>query len=86
MRRPLLYSRNITQQLGLQDELPLLVLLARLECLVILPPNGPGALSTFDIPHYVSTSRHIALAGLAGHEVDYALEEVRLAMLAAEIL
>jgi hypothetical protein len=67
-------SRNIAQQLRLQDELALLVLLALLERLVVLPPHRLVALPARNIPHDVSPGRHVSLRSFAGRHVDDRVE------------
>ena len=79
-------SENITEHLRLQDELPLLVLLALLERLVVLPPHVLAALSARDVSHEVSPRRHVPLAGLTLDHVDHHVEQVCLTMLASEVL
>lgn len=76
---------DVAEELSLEDELALLVLLARLVRLVILPANSLLALFAGDVTDYVSACRHAALRGLAGLNVDYAVEEVGLTMLTAEV-
>jgi hypothetical protein len=75
-----------TQELRLKDELALLVLLARLVRLVVLPADRLVALLARYVAHDVAPRRHVALAGLPLLDVDDAVEEVRFAMLAAEVL
>lgn len=77
---------DITQQLGLEDELALLVLLARLVGAVVLPAHRLLALLARDVPHDMPASRHAALRRLARVHVDDRVEEVGLAVLAAEVL
>jgi hypothetical protein len=77
---------NRTQQLRLQDEFPLLVLLARLIRLVILPPNRLPALPTHDVPHDVTAGCHVAFCSFAQGDVDDGVEEEGFAVLAAEVL
>jgi hypothetical protein len=77
---------NIAQQLRLQNELPLLILLARLIGLIVFPPHRLITLSADNIPHDMSTGRHIAFGGLAGIDIDDIVKEVGFAVLAAEIL
>lgn len=52
-----------TEQLGLEYELALLVLLARLVRLVVLPPDRLLALPARDVPHDVPARRHVAFRG-----------------------
>lgn len=77
---------NRAQQLGLQDILPLLVLLRRLVRLVVLPANRLLALTAADIPHHVAAGRHVALYGIGLRDVDDGGEEVGFPVLAAEVL
>ena len=79
-------SVHIAKQLGLQDVLPLLVLLARLERLVVLPAHRLLALAARDVPHDVPARRHVTLAGVARRDVDDVVKEVCFAVLAAEVL
>lgn len=77
---------DVTEQLGLKDELALLVFLARLVRLIVLPADRLLALLAGDIADDVAARRHAALRGLAGFDVDHAVKEVRLAVLPAEVL
>lgn len=79
-------SGHDTEQLGFQNELALLILLARLKGLVILPADRLFALFAEYIPHHMPTCRHIAFPGLARRYIHDTVEEVRFAMLATEIL
>jgi hypothetical protein len=79
-------SGDGAEQLGLQDELALLVLLAGLVGLVILPADRLLALAALDVAHYVTSGRHVALVGVGFGDVDDAVEEVCLAVLAAKVL
>lgn len=74
------------EQFLFQDELALLVFLARLVCLVILPPYRFLALSAGNIAHDVSAGSHAPLDGFRLGDVHNVIEEVGFAMLAAEIL
>lgn len=74
------------EQFLFQDELALLVFLARLVCLVILPPYRFLALSAGNIAHDVSAGGHAALDGLGLGDIHNVIEEVGFAVLAAEIL
>jgi hypothetical protein len=74
------------EQLGLQDELALLVLLASLVGLVVLPADCLLALTAVDVAYYVTTGSHVALVRVGLGDVDDAVEQVRLAVLAAEVL
>ncbi len=76
----------IAKQLRLQDKLPFLILLASLECLVILPSHCLVTLSAGDVADDVSARGHVALRGIASYDIDDVIEEVGLAMLAAEVL
>ena len=53
-----------TEQLGLEYELALLVLLARLVRLVVLPPHRLPALPAQYVPHDVPARRHVAFRGV----------------------
>ena len=75
-----------TQQLGLEYELPFLVLLARLERLVVLPAHRLLALPAHDVPHDMPSRRHVAFGGFGLRDVDDGVEEVGFAVLAAEVL
>ncbi len=77
---------DVAQQLGLEDELALLVLLGALERLIVLPPHRLLALAAHDVADNVAARRHVALARLARVDVDHRIEEVRLAMLSSEVL
>ena len=74
------------EQLCLQDEFALLVLLAGLVRFVVLPAHRFLALSAVNIAYDVATGGHVALVGLGLGDVDNAVEEVGLSMLAAEVL
>jgi hypothetical protein len=74
------------EQLRLQDELSFLVLLARLVGLVVLPADRLLALAALDVAHYVTARGHVALVRVGLGDVDDAVEQVRLAVLAAEVL
>jgi hypothetical protein len=80
------HLRDVTQQLRLQNIFPLLIFLTRFKGLVVLPPYRLSALPTGYIPHDMPPCGHVALAGVAGGDVDDVVEEVGFAMLAAEIL
>ena len=75
-----------TQQLCLQDKLPLFVFLAGLVRLVVLPPYSLLALPADDIAYHVATSCHAALYCLRLVDVHDVVEEECLAVLAAEVL
>jgi hypothetical protein len=83
--KPFRSSRHRAKQFTLQDELPFLVLLARLVRLVILPPYTLIALLAVDIPNQVSSCRHVPLGGIGCSSVDDVVEEEGLAVLAAEV-
>ena len=77
---------DITQKLGLQYKLPLLIFLTALKGLIILPPHRLVALSASNIPYNMSASGHVALGGFACGYIYDVVEEVGFAVLAAEIL
>lgn len=77
---------NIGKQLSLQNELALLVLLARLVGFIVLPPHHLLALAAVDVPNDVAARRHITLAGVARLDVDDRVEEVGFAVLAPKVL
>lgn len=79
-------SIDCTQQLSLQDELPLLILLARLIRLVIFPPHSLPALPAQDVPHNMPASGHVSFRSLSQGDVDDGAEEIGFAVLAAEVL
>lgn len=74
------------QQFLLQDELALLVFLAALVGLVVLPTHSLLALAAGDVADDVATGGHTALDGIGLGDVHDGVEEVGLAMLAAEVL
>lgn len=76
---------NITKQLRLQNELPLLVFLTTLKCLIVFPPHRIATLSALYVADDVSASRHVSFGGFAGGYVDDVVEEVGFAVLAPEI-
>lgn len=78
--------RDRAEELSLKNVLALLVLLRGLVRLVVLPADGLLALPARDVAHDVPAGRHVALAGLALGDVDNRVEEVGLAVLAAEVL
>ena len=78
--------RHEHQQLRLQDVFPLLVFLIRLIRLIVLPPHRLLALPARNIPHYVSTGRHVAFCGFALGHIHDGVEEVGFAVLAPEAL
>jgi hypothetical protein len=77
---------DVTEQLMLEDELPLLVLLTALVGLVVLPANHFFALATLDVADDMAARGHIPLARLARFHIDDGVEEVGLTMLATEVL
>jgi hypothetical protein len=77
---------DVAEQLGLEDELALLVLLGILVGLVVLPADRVLALPAGDVAHNVPARCHVALARLARLDVDDRVEEVGFAMLATEVL
>lgn len=79
-------SSNSAEKLCLQDEFALLVLLTSLICLIIFPTHSLFALSTVDVAYYVAPSGHVTLVGLRLGNVDNAIEQIRFAMLATEVL
>ena len=79
-------SVDLTQQLLLQDVLALLVLLRRLVGAVVLPAHDLLALAAVDVAHHVPARGHVALPGLALLDVHDRVEQVRFAVLAAEVL
>lgn len=79
-------STNITEKLGLEDELALLVPLGGLERLVVLPPHRLLAATARNVAHDVAARRHATLVGLARLDVDNRVEEVGFSVLAAEVL
>jgi hypothetical protein len=77
---------HLTQQLLLQNILILLILLRTLIRTIVLPAHHLAALATRNITHYMTASRHVALARFALLDIDDFVEEVGFAVLAAEIL
>ena len=77
---------NLTQQLRLQNELPLFVLLAIFIRLIVFPSHCLFALPAADIPNDMAPRCHVALIGFAVDDVDDFAEEVGFAVLAAEVL
>lgn len=77
---------DITQKLGLQYKLPLLIFLTALKSLIILPPYRLVALSASNIPYNMSAGGHVAFRGFACGYIYDVVEEVGFAVLAAEIL
>lgn len=74
------------QQLRLEDELALLVFLARLVRLVVLPPDTSIAAAAVDVPHDMPAGGHITFVRFGAVDVDDVVEEVGLTVLAAEVL
>lgn len=74
------------EQLGLENELALLVLLGRLVGLVVLPADDLVADAAGDVADDVAAGGHVTLARLGALDVDDGVEEVGLAVLAAEVL
>lgn len=77
---------HLAQQLGLENVLALLVLLRRLVRLVVLPADRVAAAAADYVAHHVPARRHIALGRVTRVDVDHRVEQVRLAMLAPEVL
>lgn len=78
-------SVNHLQQLGLEDELALLILLTRLIGLVVFPTHDLIALSADDVTDDMSARGHVALHRVARVNVDHAGEEEGFAVLTAEV-
>jgi len=76
---------NITKQLRLKNELPLLIFLTTLKRLIVFPSHGITTLPALYVADDVSASRHVSLGGFAGCYVDDVVEEVGFAVLTAEI-
>ena len=79
-------SIHRAQQLRLQDEFPLLVLLTRLVRLIVLPPHRVLTLPARYIPHNVPASGHIPFCSVPESNIHNSIEEVRFAVLTAEVL
>lgn len=79
-------SGDGAQKLFLQDELALLVLFTGFIRLIVFPADGLLALAAVDVAYYVTSRSHIALVGVRLGDVDDGIEEVRLAVLTAEVL
>ena len=79
-------SGDGAQELCLEDELALLVLLARLVGLVVFPADRLLALAAVDVAYNVAARRHVALVGVGFGHVDDAVEQVGFAVLATEVL
>lgn len=80
------FLADVAEQLGLEDELALLVFLARLVGLVVLPADRLLALLAGDVADDVAPRRHAALRRLARVDVDDRVEQVSFAVLTAEVL
>jgi len=78
-------SGDGAQKLFLQDELALLVLFTGFIRLIVFPADGLLALAAVDVAYYVTSRSHIALVGVRLGDVDDGIEEVRLAVLTAEV-
>ena len=78
--------KNLTQQLGLQNEFILLVFLRLLIRLVVLPSDARGTLFAANVAHNVFPRGHVSFDGFVAEDVDDGGEEVGFAVLAAEIL
>lgn len=76
----------MAQELGLEDELALLVLFGRLVGLVVFPADRLLAMPAIDVAHNVAPSGHVALGGFALGDIDDLVEEVGFAVLTAEVL
>lgn len=79
-------SGDGAQKLFLQDELALLVLFTGFIRLIVFPADSLLALAAVDVAYYVTSRGHIALVGVRLGDVDDGIEEVRLAVLTAEVL
>lgn len=79
-------SVDLSEQLGLQDELALLVLFRVFIGLVILPTNSLLAMSAADVAHDMTAGSHVPLGSFALGDIYDAVEEVGFAMLAAKVL
>lgn len=77
---------HLAEQLCLQYEFALLVLLARLICLVVLPANRLLALLAEYIAYDVSPRCHVAFSSISRSDVHHIVKQVRLAMLTSEVL
>lgn len=86
MKRNAVFSSYITEKLCFENKLPLFVLFGGLVSFVIFPAHCFLALTTSNIANYMPTGRHVALTWLASLNVHNSMEQVGLAMLAAEIL
>ena len=82
----MLFLGDITQQLSLENKLPLLVLLGSFVGLVIFPAHRFFTLMTGNVTHDMPPSCHIALDWFAGIDVDDFVEKVGLTMLATKVL
>lgn len=70
----------------LEYKLALLVFLAALVRLVVFPTHNLAALAASYVADNVAARRHVALARLAGFDINDCVEEVGLPMLASEVL
>ena len=83
---PFWFLADVAEQLGLEDELALLVLFAGFVGLVVLPTDRFVALAASDVADNVPACRHVTFARLASRHVHDTVEQIRLAVLAAEVL
>jgi len=79
-------SIHRAKELSLKDELALLIPLGRLVRLVVLPADNLATDAARDVAHNMAARRHGSLGRFARLDVDYRVEEVRFAMLTAEVL
>jgi hypothetical protein len=77
---------DVAEKLGLENKFALLILFRRLVCLVVFPSNDLGALAAGDVSNDVATGGHVALARIAGVDIDDIVEEICLTVLAAKVL
>lgn len=77
---------NIAEKLCLEDEFPFLVFLRRLVGLVVFPADSGLAVAAGDVADDVLACGHGSFEGFARIDVDYGVEEVGFAVLAAEVL
>jgi len=82
---PFWFLADVAEQLGLEDELALLVLFAGFVGLVVLPTDCFVALTASDVADNVPACRHVTFARLASRHVHDTVEQIRLAVLAAEV-
>jgi hypothetical protein len=78
-------SIDCTQQLRLQNELPLLVLLASLISLVVFPTHRFITLLALNVTHDMSAGGHIPFHCFGLLDVDDGGEEECLSMLSAKV-